>query len=104
MTLPRSVIIRSVSSNDALRRHNTPQKGIMPHNVQVANLLTNLLLTRVSPLLNEVRRAMRMRHMSRRTEASYLYYIVAFISFHGKRDLRELGVGEIRAGTRLERR
>jgi hypothetical protein len=45
-----------------------------------------------------------MRHMSRRTEASYLYYIVAFISFHGKRDLRELGVGEIRAGTRLERR
>ena len=35
--------------------------------------------------------------MSRRTEASYLHYIVDFIRFHGKRHPQELGVGEIRA-------
>lgn len=40
---------------------------------------------------------MRLRHMSRRTEASYLHYIVDFIRFHGKRHPRELGVGEVRA-------
>ena len=34
---------------------------------------------------------MRLRHMSRRTEASYLHYIVDFIRFHGKRHPRELG-------------
>ena len=50
-----------------------------------------------SPFLNDVRRAMRLRHMSRRTEASYLHYIVDFIRFHGKQHPRELGVGEIRA-------
>lgn len=40
---------------------------------------------------------MRLRHMSRRTEASYLHYIVDFVRFHGKRHPRELRVGEIRA-------
>ena len=40
---------------------------------------------------------MRLRHMSRRTEAPYLHYIVDFVRFHGKRHPRELGVGEVRA-------
>ena len=40
---------------------------------------------------------MRLRQMSHRTEASYLRYIVDFIRFHGKRNARELRVGEIRA-------
>jgi hypothetical protein len=40
---------------------------------------------------------MRPRQVSHRTEASYLHYIVEFIRFDGKRDARELGVGEIRA-------
>ena len=40
---------------------------------------------------------MRLRHMTRRTEASYLHYIVEFIRFHDKRHPQELGVGEIRA-------
>lgn len=40
---------------------------------------------------------MRLRHMSRRTEASYLHYILDFIRFHDKRHPRELGVDEIRA-------
>lgn len=45
-----------------------------------------------SPFLKGVRRIMRLRHMSRRTEASYLHYIVDFICFHGKRHPQELGV------------
>lgn len=50
-----------------------------------------------SPFLNEVRRVMRLKHMSRRTEASYLHYIVDFIRFYSKQHPREMGVGEIRA-------
>jgi integron integrase len=50
-----------------------------------------------SPFLNEVRKVMRLKHMSRRTEASYLHYIIDFIRFCGKRHPREMGAGEIRA-------
>jgi integron integrase len=50
-----------------------------------------------SSFLNEVRRVMRLKHMSRRTETSYLYYILRFIRFHGKRHPHEMGVEEIRA-------
>ena len=38
-----------------------------------------------STFLNEVRRAMRLKHMSHRMEPSYLYYILWFIRFPGKR-------------------
>jgi hypothetical protein len=37
-----------------------------------------------SPFLNEVRKVMRLKHMSQRTEASYLHYIIDFIRFCGK--------------------
>jgi integron integrase len=40
---------------------------------------------------------LRLKHMSRRTEASYLYYIIDYIRFHGKRHPQEMGVREIRA-------
>lgn len=52
---------------------------------------------KTSPFLNEVRSVLRLKHMSRRTEASYVYYILDFIRFHGKRHPRDMGVGEIRA-------
>lgn len=42
-----------------------------------------------SPFLSEVRRVMRFKHMSRRTEASYLHYIIDFIRFCGKRHPRD---------------
>ncbi|GIW37022.1 MAG: hypothetical protein KatS3mg073_1167 [Meiothermus sp.] len=35
--------------------------------------------------------------MSRRTETSYVYYILDFIRFHSKRHPNEMGVEEIRA-------
>ena len=40
--------------------------------------------TKTSPFLNEVRNVLRLKHMSRRTEASYVYYILDYIRFHGK--------------------
>lgn len=46
--------------------------------------------TKTSPFLNQVRQVLRLKHMSRRTEASYLYYIIDFIRFHGKRHPQEL--------------
>src|SRR5690606_15665033 len=42
-----------------------------------------------------VRSALRTRHYSRRTEASYVRWIRRFVIFHGKRHPRELGAGEI---------
>ncbi len=50
-----------------------------------------------SPLLNQVREVMRRRHMSRRTEAAYLHYILDYLRFHGTRQPRDMGVAEIRA-------
>ena len=54
-----------------------------------------------SPFLNEIRKVMRLKHISRRTEASYLNYIIDFIRFSGERHPREMGVGEIRVLTCL---
>ena len=46
-------------------------------------------------LLERVRQAARLRHMSRRTEESYTAWIRRFILFHGKRHPDELGSSEI---------
>ena len=48
-------------------------------------------------LLERVRSTLRLKHMSLKTEKSYLYYIKQFILFHHKRHPREMGVEEIRA-------
>jgi integron integrase len=50
-----------------------------------------------SPLLTQVRQVLRLKHMSRSTEKSYLYYILDYIYFHHKRHPQEMGVDEIRA-------
>lgn len=50
-----------------------------------------------SLLLTQARDAMRLRHMSRRTEAAYLHYILDYLRFHGTRQPRDMGVVEIRA-------
>jgi len=46
-------------------------------------------------LLQEVRRALRVRHYSIRTEQAYLDWIRRFILFHGKRHPVELGAVEV---------
>ena len=46
-------------------------------------------------LLDQVRTAIRTRHYSIRTEATYLSWIKRFIVFHGKRHPRDMGVQEV---------
>jgi len=46
-------------------------------------------------LLDQVRRAIRLRHYSRRTEEAYTYWIRRFILHHGKRHPRELGTDHV---------
>lgn len=48
-------------------------------------------------LLEQVRERVRYLHFSLRTEEAYLYWIKAFILFHGKRHPRDMGVAEIEA-------
>ena len=49
-----------------------------------------------SPLLNRVRQTIRLKHMSRKTEKSYIHYILDYIYFHNKRHPQEMGIDEIR--------
>ncbi len=50
-----------------------------------------------SPLLNQVRQTVRLKHYSRSTDDSYLRYVLNFIRYHNKRHPRELGIDEVRA-------
>ena len=46
-------------------------------------------------LVELVRRAIRLRHYSRRTETTYVRWVVRFVRFHGLRHPRELGAREV---------
>jgi integron integrase len=46
-------------------------------------------------LLDRVRHALRVRHLSRRTEEAYVHWIRRYILFHGKRHPREMGEKEV---------
>jgi integron integrase len=59
--------------------------------------VTNFYKPSESPFLMRVRQTMRLKHMSRSTEKSYLYYILEYIYFSNKRHPQEMGVDEIRA-------
>jgi integron integrase len=48
-------------------------------------------------LLPAMRRLMRTRHYSRRTEAAYVAWVRRFIEFHGRRHPRDLGDAEVSA-------
>ncbi|MBL8448714.1 MAG: integron integrase [Dechloromonas sp.] len=48
-------------------------------------------------LLDQVRRAIRIRHYSIRTEEAYVYWVRGFVRFHGLRHPRELGAREVTA-------
>lgn len=49
-----------------------------------------------SPLLQSVQSNLRLQHLSRRTEAAYVYWTKRFIRFCGLRHPSELGVAEVR--------
>ncbi len=48
-----------------------------------------------SPFLERVRTAIRVRHYSRRTEKTYLFWARRFILYHGKRHPSEMGEREV---------
>jgi integron integrase len=48
-------------------------------------------------LLDQVRERVRYLHYSLRTEEAYLYWVRAFVVFHGKKHPREMGFSEIEA-------
>jgi len=50
-----------------------------------------------SELLNQVRRALRVRHLSRRTAKAYIGWILRFLRFHPSRDPQQLDESEISA-------
>lgn len=47
--------------------------------------------------MERVRGAIRARHYSRRTEASYVHWIKRYIYFHDKRHPEEMGASEVTA-------
>ena len=51
----------------------------------------------VGELFMQVREVARLKHLSYRTEQTYLHWIKRFIAFHGKRHPKNLGAPEIRA-------
>src|SRR5690348_10294997 len=48
-------------------------------------------------LLDQVRRALRVRHRSLRTEKAYVHWIRRYILFHGKKHPREMAESEVNA-------
>lgn len=46
-------------------------------------------------MLGELRRALRVRHYSRRTEEAYVWWVRRFVHFCGRRHPRELGEGDV---------
>ncbi len=55
------------------------------------------LADRPPRLLDQVRRALRIRHYSPRTESAYAHWIVRYIRFHGIRHPNEMGASEVSA-------
>jgi integron integrase len=58
---------------------------------------SKLYSSKTSPFLNSVREAIRVRHLARSTEKSYLYYITDYIRFHQKKHPKDMGANEVRA-------
>jgi len=59
--------------------------------------MTDMTTPRAPRLLEQVRDALRVRHMSFRTEKAYLHWIRRYILFHGKRHPVEMGEREVNA-------
>ena len=49
-----------------------------------------------SPLLQSLQSNLRLQHLSRRTEAAYVYWTKRFVRFCGLRHPSELGPAEVR--------
>ena len=65
--------------------------------IPVADMQVPVETARQPRLLERVRQALRVRHMSLKTEKAYLHWIRRYILFHGKRHPQEMGETEINA-------
>jgi site-specific recombinase XerD len=54
-------------------------------------------MTQPPRLFDQVKTITRLKHLSLKTEKSYLFYIRDFILFHKKRHPKDMGFEEIRA-------
>jgi len=63
--------------------------------IRTTNLRRERTMTQPK-LLDHVRAAIRLRHMSPRTEEAYVYWTKRYVLFHQKRHPREMGAEEIR--------
>ena len=54
-----------------------------------------LKMSRKSPFIESIRRTMRLRGYSIRTEKSYLYWIKSYIRFHKRKHPKEMGKNEV---------
>jgi len=52
-------------------------------------------MRRKSPFIESIRRTMRLRGYSIRTEKSYLYWIKFYIRFHSRKHPKDMGKDEI---------
>ena len=69
-----------------------------PPSVAVRNPTASIRPVTAGPrLLDRVRAALRLRHMSPRTEEAYIGWIRRFIVFHGRRHPDELGESDVTA-------
>ncbi len=57
----------------------------------------NVTSPRWPNLLDRVREAVRVRHLSYRTEHAYVAWVKRFVLFHGKRHPRNMGKAEVEA-------
>jgi site-specific recombinase XerD len=48
-------------------------------------------------LIDVLRREIRARHMSLRTEGTYVYWVRDFVRFHGRRHPRDMGPADVEA-------
>ncbi|HKA39728.1 MAG TPA: integron integrase [Burkholderiales bacterium] len=67
----------------------------------MSNAIDSIAVSRFSDkpprLMERVRGAIRARHFSRRTEASYVYWIKSYIYFHDKKHPQDMGAPEVTA-------
>ncbi len=114
VTFPYSpTAVASVKSIYGSRRHPDGKYWTLPHSDAMIDRL--LLIFRgakveidarlrplpepptASPLLDQMRESIRLKHYSVRTEKGYVHWIERYMRYYRGRDLKELGSGEIEA-------
>jgi len=87
--LLNSIVIKLVKLNVPFVFKNKTIEFDFRENTDIATISPD----RAPKLLEQVVDAIRIRHYSIRTEEAYVYWVRAFIRFHGLRHPRDMGAG-----------